>query len=258
MRKLEIDIGSFPPELRQYFAGGNVYDSSSFSGARVYYCDTGYYIKADAKGNLAEEAVLSRFFHGKGLGVEVVAYLSGEQDYLVTKSAVGQNLTHFLDDPKKLCGCLADALRMLHGQKLDGAPISFRYRRYLDSANGDFSDGNYDESVLMDRFRIFSKEEAWDILQANKNRLRADTLIHGDTCLPNVIENGGKWETFIDFPMAGAGDRHIDLYWAVWSLQYNLKTDKYTDYFLDAYGRDSFDYEMLKVIAAFEAFSGIW
>lgn len=254
MRKIEIDAGSFPSELQRYFAGGNIYDSSGHSGARVYFCDTGYYIKTDTKGELAEEAALGRFFHGKGLGVEVTAYISADQDYLVTKCAAGQDLTHFLDDPKKLCARLADALRMLHGQGIDGAPVSSRYRRYWDSANGDFSGGYYDESVRMDRFWISSKEEAWDILQANKNRLRADTLIHGDACLPNVIETGGKWETFIDFAMAGAGDRHIDLYWAIWSLQYNLKTDGYTDYFLDAYGRDAFDYEMLKVIAAFEVF----
>jgi kanamycin kinase len=54
--------------------------------------------------------------------------------------------------------------------------------------------------------------------------------------------------------MAGVGDKHIDLYWAIWSLQYNLKTDEYTDYFLDQYGRDNFDYHMLKVIAAYELF----
>ena len=54
--------------------------------------------------------------------------------------------------------------------------------------------------------------------------------------------------------MAGVGDKHIDLYWAIWSLQYNLKTDQYTDYFLDQYGRENFDHDMLNVVAAFELF----
>ena len=35
---------------------------------------------------------------------------------------------------------------------------------------------------------------------------------------------------------------------------YNLKTDAYTDCFLDAYGRENFEYDMLRVIAAFELF----
>ena len=64
----------------------------------------------------------------------------------------------------------------------------------------------------------------------------------------------GRFSCFIDLAMAGLGDKHIDLYWALWSLQYNLGTEKYTDYFLDLYGRENFEYDMLRVIAAFEAF----
>lgn len=253
-QKIKVDMESFPPEVGRFFAGANVYDSSSFSGAKVYYCDTGYYVKVDSKGELAQEAGLCRFFHRKGLGVEVAAYISRDRDYLVTRSASGENLTHYLDQPERLCRELADTLRNLHGQPVDGAPVSARYQRYMDSVHGDYSGGCYDEYVLMDRFPVHSKKEAWEIMQANKDRLKPDTLIHGDTCLPNVIFNHWRFESFIDFHLSGIGDKHIDLYWAVWSLKYNLKTDKYTDYFLDAYGRDRFDYEMLRVIAAFELF----
>ena len=253
-QKITVNMDSFPPELGRFFAGANVYDSSSFSTAKVYYCDTGYYVKVDSKGELAREAELCRFFRRKGLGVAVEAYISRDRDYLVTRSAVGEDLTHFLDQPKRLCEGLANALRSLHGQPIGDAPVSARYQRYMDSANGDFSGGYYDEYILMDRFPVRSKKEAWEIMQANKDRLKPDTLIHGDTCLPNVIFHRWRFESFIDFHLSGIGDRHIDLYWAVWSLQYNLKTDQYTDYFLDAYGRDRFDYEMLRVIAAFELF----
>jgi kanamycin kinase len=47
----------------------------------------------------------------------------------------------------------------------------------------------------------------------------------------------------------------MDLYWAIWSLEYNLKTDRYTDYFLDQYGRENIDFQLLKVVTAFESFS---
>mgnify|MGYP003311110714 CR=1 FL=1 len=86
----------------------------------------------------------------------------------------------------------------------------------------------------------------------NSSRLQADTLIHGDACLPNVIVKDSAFSAFIDLGMAGRGDKHIDLYWALWSLNFNLKTDAYTDCFLDAYGRENFEYDMLRVIAAFE------
>ena len=65
-----------------------------------------------------------------------------------------------------------------------------------------------------------------------------------------MIDNH-KCNGFIDFNMSGLGDKHIDLYWAIWSLNYNLMSD-YTDFFLDQYGRENYDESMLKVIAAFE------
>ncbi len=253
-RKIEININDFPAELHELLLLGSIYDSSCSSNAITLYCDAGYYIKIDEKGELALEADLCARYYDIGLGVKVIRYISADKDYLVTQSAVGEDLTHHLNDPQKLCELLASSLRRLHSQPLFDAPVSSRHQRYLDSANGDFSGGYYDESVLMDGFRIHNKQEAWDIMQANKGKLKADTLIHGDACLPNIICDNGKLSSFIDFSMAGVGDKHIDLYWAIWSLQYNLKTDQYTDYFLDQYGRENFNFDMLKVVAAFELF----
>lgn len=253
-RKIEINIKDFPTELHKLLQSGNVFDSSCSSNAKTLYCDSGYYIKIDDKGELALEAELCDHFFHLGLGVKVTQYISTDKDYLVTQGAVGEDLTHHLDNPTALCDLLASSLRRLHNQPLADAPVSSRLQRYLDSADGDFSGGYYDESVLMDGFRVFSKQEAWNIMQANKNKLRADTLIHGDACLPNIVCHNGRFGSFIDLGMAGAGDKHIDLYWAIWSLQYNLKTNEYTDYFLDQYGRENFDLDMLKVVAAFELF----
>ena len=106
----------------------------------------------------------------------------------------------------------------------------------------------------MDPYRLSSKEEAWAVMREGRHRLRCDTLIHGDPCLPNVMEEDGAFRAFIDVSMGGLGDRHIDLYWAIWSLQYNLGTDAYTDAFLDLYGRESVREDMFRVVAAFEAF----
>lgn len=144
-------------------------------------------------------------------------------------------------------------MTFLHGQPVSGFPVSPYIHEFMNAANGDFSQENFKEYVLMDRFHIHSKREAWEIIQENKHKLKQDTLIHGDFCLPNVILDNWKFSSFIDFSQAGIGDKHVDLFWAIWSLQYNLKTDKYTDYFLDLYGRDDFYIEMLRTIAAFEA-----
>jgi len=253
-KKVQIDLRAFPAELHALLQSANIYDSSCSSEADVLYCDSGYYIKIDQKGTLEQEAALSRLFDSRGLGVSVVDYISADRDYLVTKAAEGEDLTHHLDDPQKVCVLLADALHRVHGAPVGNAPLSARLQRYRESAAGDPSGGYYDEFVRMDRFFVSSRQEAWEIMQENKSRLTEYTLIHGDACLPNLIADGGRFRCFIDFNLSGAGDRHIDLYWALWSLQFNLKTDRYTDYFLDAYGRACFEPDMLKVIAAFELF----
>lgn len=250
--KIEININDFPRKFHDLLKESNIYDSSSNSGAKVFYIDSGYYLKMDGKGELREEAELTRRFFLKGLGVEMVSYISAEKDYMLTRSAMGEDATHYLDNPEKLCRVLAEILRNLHSQSTKDFPVVTRLQRYIDSVDDAYPMGNYDEFVLMDRFRIGSEQEAWDIIRENKHKLKCDTLIHGDFCLPNVVLDDWKFSSLIDFSMSGVGDKHVDIYWALWSLQYNLKTDAYTDYFLDVYGREYFDYDMLKVIAAFE------
>ena len=247
-----VDPGDYPQALRWLFDGAAVYDSSCHSAATVLYVDSGYYLKTDEPGTLSEEAARSRWFHDLGLGPEVVSYLSADRDYLLTREAAGEDMTHFLSDPRKLCRELARALRFLHSRPVDGAPVSARLRRYLESA--ETGKGFYDASVGMKRFHIPSREAALDIMRTHLHRLKADTLIHGDACLPNVMVKDGAFSGFLDFALAGVGDRHIDLYWAVWSLEFNLATDAWTEEFLDCYGRENFDAEMLRVIAAFEIF----
>ena len=63
-----------------------------------------------------------------------------------------------------------------------------------------------------------------------------------------------RFRGFIDLGTGGIGDRHVDLFWGIWSLGFNLKTDAYRGRFLDAYGRDAVEEEMLRLIAAIEVF----
>ena len=84
--------------------------------------------------------------------------------------------------------------------------------------------------------------------------LKNDTLLHGDYCLPNIMLDNWCFSGFIDVDQGGIGDKHMDLFWGIWSLGFNLKTNAYRDRFLDAYGRDAMEEEMLRLIAAIEVF----
>lgn len=253
-RKVTINIRDYPEALRELLSSGEVYDSSCHSSAKTLYCDSGFYIKSDSSGTLAREAEMCRRFHGLGLGVECVAYLTEDRDYLVTKEARGEALHHFMDDPRELCRALAGALRELHSRPVADAPESVLLTKYRQIAAGEQPEGDFDAIIRKYGFDLSSKEEAWELVQAYKDKLKADTFIHGDACLPNIMRGEDDSSIFIDVGNAGLGDKHMDLFWAVWSLRYNLKTDAYGDYFLDQYGRENFDYEMLRVVSAFEVF----
>lgn len=59
------------------------------------------------------------------------------------------------------------------------------------------------------------------------------TLIHGDCCLPNILVKDDKVVGFIDLGDSGIGDPWRDYAWSIWSLEYNLKTNKYTNLLLE-------------------------
>ncbi len=220
MQKTEtkININDFPSELHYIFENTKVYDSSSHSAMTVLYSGNGYYVKIAEKGCLAKEAEMAKLFERNGIGIEVVSYISDVNDYMVTRPAKGEDCTHYLNNPEKLCEALAGTMRSLHSRPVENIPVSACMETYADIKN-----------------------------------IRQDTFIHGDFCLPNIILNDWKFSAFIDVGLAGIGDRHIDIYWALWSLDHNLKTDKYTDYFLSLYGKGNYDKDILKIVAEVEA-----
>lgn len=223
--EIQINLNDFPSELHYIFENATVYDSSSHPTMTVYYSDHGYYVKIGAKGSLATESEMVKLFDRNRMGVELVTYISHEKDYMVTKPAEGEDATHHLDNPEKLCEVLAEAMKFLHSRPVEGIPVS----------------------PCMDTYAKAGKAEL----------MKQDTFIHGDFCLPNIMLDNWKFSTFIDVGLAGVGDKHIDIYWVLWSLNYNLGTDKYTDYFLDLYGRDKVDMDILKMVAEAERMSDI-
>ena len=112
------NLSEYPSVFHSMMEGAAVYDSSCSPEARVIFLDRdgGYYLKSAPKGTLEREAQLDRYFHQKGLGAEVLEYLSLEQDWLLTSRVRGEDGTHatYLEDPKRLCDLLAEHLRALH------------------------------------------------------------------------------------------------------------------------------------------------
>lgn len=247
-----------PREIRNFISGANVYDSSCSPAAKVYFIEkgNGYYLKCSGKGMLEREAGMTAYFHTKGLGAEVLSYVSHDRDWLLTAAVIGEDCLHsgYLMEPKRLCDTVAHELRRLHETDYTGCPVPDKMAEYLAEAERNYRAGNYDSSHFPDSFGYRSAEEAHNALAAGKEALQSKVLLHGDYCLPNIILNNWKLSGFIDVGGGGVGDRHIDIFWGIWSLGFNLKTDRYRDRFLDAYGRDKADESILNIVAAAEVF----
>ncbi len=247
-----------PQDIRRFVSGANIYDSSCSHEAKVYFIDkgNGYYLKCSGRGMLDRESKMTEYFFAKGIGAEVINYISDDSDWLLTTAVIGEDCAHegYLIDPKRLCDMIAYELRKLHETDYTNCPVQDRTAEYLAGVEKSYRTKSYDKSYFPDNFGFHSAKEAYDVLIAEKDALQSKVLLHGDYCLPNIILSNWKLSGFIDVGNGGVGDRHIDIFWGVWSLWFNLKTNKYRQRFLDVYGRDKADESILKIVAAAEIF----
>lgn len=251
--KIPVEL---PEEIERLCYGARIFDSSCSPEARVYFIDKddGYFLKSAAAGSLLREKIMAEYFHKKGLGAEVLGYASGECDLLLSRRVAGEDCTHekYTSEPKRLCDLLAQRLRFLHELDFSDCPVVDRVGEYIARAEKNYREDNYNKEHFPDSFGYPSGEAAMRALDDGKHLLKNEVLLHGDYCMPNIMLDNWSFSGFIDVDSAGVGDRHIDLFWGVWSLEFNLGTNEFASRFLDAYGRDKINTDILKIVAAAE------
>lgn len=197
-------------------------ESIGRSGAEVYRIGDAV-LKIAPAGTLARAAHAQEYFHSKGLSAALLAYeQENGRDYLLVGAVPGTYACHqqLLSDPVRLARALGETARMLHDTDACACPLT---------------DGNA-------RALLAYEKETGAPFEGDLSPLKSDVLLHGDLCLPNIFyDEEYRLTGLIDLGDSGMGDRHFDLYWAMWSLAYNIKTDRYNEEFMNAYGRDAFD-----------------
>ena len=126
-----------------------------------------------------------------------------------------------------------------------------RNTEYLATVDEGYRIGRFDPSFFGD---CTTPDEAYGVTVESRRLLNGRVLLHGDYCLPNIMFDGSSFSGFIDLGNGGVGDRHIDIFWGIWTLRFNLKTDKYKDRFISAYGKELIDPRILALIGACECF----
>lgn len=247
-------LKNIPTEISEFLIDADIYDSSSSPEARVYYIDkgVGYFLKTADKEVLKTEALMTDFFHSKKIAPRLISYVSSEKDWILTEKLSGEDATdaEYLKNPKRLVDKMAEILRELHGMNFVDCPIKDRLADYFLLVEENFKRKKYDLSFS----KYKTPEEAYRVAKSAKEILKNDCLIHGDFCLPNYIFNNWNFQGFIDLGNSGVGDRHIDIFWGIWTLNYNLKTNAYMDRFIDAYGKEKINKDALAAVSACEVF----
>ncbi|WP_046214500.1 aminoglycoside 3'-phosphotransferase [Paenibacillus wulumuqiensis] len=230
MRKTLItyDYSHIPAVIHPYLEQAHIYDSSSSDNAQTLFIQgkEQWFLKISAKGKLEREYRMTEFLHHHHMAPSVAAYISDEtNDYLLTAAVQGEDgaSSQHMANPEQLAAAFGQYLRMLHQLPLDGCPYPGRSAEIRQEA----LDSGIDPALL--------GEHGYTPVD--------NVIIHGDYCLPNLIMDHYEFRGFVDNGYGGIGDRNYDIYWGLWTLNYNLDTEQYHDIFLDAYGRQDVDME---------------
>jgi len=227
---------NLPDEILNWIADSPMYDSSGQSGAKTFFIerDGGAYLKIAEHGTLYRAYQMQTYFSNKNMAPPVLHYMSTDKDYLITKALHGEDGTSdkYLSDPRRLSKLYGQTLRILHEIDASDCPFQDTISDLLSMAEENSFRQNHLDDIAEYIGIAKAKKCLYEII-ANKHILKNDVLTHGDYCLPNIILDDWAFEGFIDLAEGGIGDRHYDLALGLWTLNWNLKSSKYGQVFLD-------------------------
>ncbi|MDY0151629.1 MAG: aminoglycoside 3'-phosphotransferase [Candidatus Cloacimonas sp.] len=252
---VSISLDTFPAALKPYLQNSSLYDSSCSEDAQTLYIEGAIraFLKTSKEGSLVREMNMTRFMHKHNLAPAVIGYLcENGRDYLLTEALEGEDgiEERYLKHPERLAELFGESLRIIHNLPKSSCPYPSRSTEMLAECELNILRNYVDKSIITDKIQNAVKR-----LTELKHCAIDDVVIHGDYCLPNIILKDFTLRGFVDLGTGGIGDRHYDLFWGIWTLEYNLKSDKYRNIFLDAYGRDELDPERLELCRLLAGFT---
>lgn len=248
--KIDIDALMLPDEIARWIGTAPIYESSGKSGARTVYIDRddGAYLKIACRDSLNMASQMQSYFSKHRMSSPVIHYISSDRDYLITAALHGEDGTaeKYLSEPERLSEVFGQCLRQLHEVEADECPAKDKMTELLNFAKKNHFHQNHLDDISRYIGNADTDYAASEIAEGS-GLLKNDVLMHGDYCLPNIILNDWKLQGFIDVADGGIGDRHYDLAWGLWTLNWNLKSPQFGQRFLNAYGWDCIDKDRLRI-----------
>jgi len=254
------EFADFPKEVQDRLRHAKVTVIKEKTRSSVYWLENQHgYLKVTPRGQLKSEALMTEFLSASQSGPQLLLYTSDDsRDYLMTEEIRGRDAASepYLLQPERLADVFGESLSALHRLQVKDCPVSNTLAEMTIRAIANYQAGRAENSLLR-YMRYISADAAYeDMLSLSERIAEDDVIIHGDYCLPNLILLDFITSGYVDAGYGGIGDRHYDLFWGIWSLQFNLKTDRYTHRFLKAYGEDKVDPDRLRYCGLLSVFNG--
>ncbi len=260
---VEADIyDTFPSEINTYLKDATVTVIKNKVRSSVYYIEKPTYnifLKVTPKGHMVSEALMTNYLYNYGVCPKVLIYTSdNSRDYLITDRIVGTDAAcnEYLAKPIHLSEVFAESLSSLHRIKHVDCPKRNGLEDMVIRAEHNYRVGKAEKGILRYLGYISIDVAYKDMISLYRSAYEDKVIIHGDYCLPNLILHDFKNNGYIDVGYGGVGDRHYDIFWGLWSLQYNLKSDDYAKRFVQAYGRHLVDQDRLHLCGLLSVFNG--
>jgi kanamycin kinase len=258
---LETDIAF----LMKLISNQEVYDVSGYSGSTTIITKAlkagtqEYCIKiCDNPGKLKGEADIWRIMAKNNMTSQFVKYISTNKDYLITNRISSPMALSKYPDLVELSRFMGRTLRKFHNiswkeECLEDYEIKFFEERTTHMYETAISK---EEGLRFVADDIGNKDYALmrEYLRKHRDICKFDeVLIHGDYNARNVFAIGPDTVWFVDLADMCFGDRHYDIFFAIWTLQFYfginkdiLKARECEKMFIDAYGWDVFDINRYK------------
>ena len=225
--------------------------------SKVLCFDHQCYLKITSDGYLQNEPEMSAFLATHDLAPKVIAFCrKGENGWLLTEAVRGTNALDLIqNNPGETLFTYGKTLRKLHDLPIKDCPCENRAEAMLKRAAGKFFEGKA-EAALLEYCNVKTPSDAYSEMLLLSKHTGKPSVIHGDACLPNLMIGENKDSAkFIDCGNGGIGDRNYDLFWAIWSIHFNLKTDRYDKDFWRGYGKSP-DKKAMRLFGLISAFNG--
>ncbi|MHB1461603.1 MAG: aminoglycoside 3'-phosphotransferase [Armatimonadota bacterium] len=238
------------------------YDSHCSTDARVWFADgvTPCYLKQAPAGTLQPEATMMQFLHSHLMAPELLGFeTENGYDYLLTQAVEGEDGIHpdHLSQPERLAVLFGQSLRRLHELPTSGCPFPNRTAQMMQDIDSLYAPDASQPSPSGDQQILqMPAEDAVESCRHLFQNHSDNVVIHGDYCLPNIIIHNWQFKAYIDVGYGGVGDRHYDLFWGIWTLNYNLHTDRYDQAFKDAYGHELIDPDRIELYRLISGLTG--